>query len=68
MKYKNLNAEMARKGMTKEDLTRKINEAGYQISYGRLCRQLRGETIIPFQEAGIISKIMDHSIEYLLEE
>ena len=68
MKYKNLNAELARKGMSKEDLTKAVNEAGYEVGYSTVCRQLRGEQMIPFQQAGVIAKVLDADVNYLFDE
>jgi len=68
MKYRNLNAELARKGMTKEDLTKAINEAGYEVSYPTVCRQLRGEQQISFQQAGVMAKVLDADASYLFDE
>ena len=44
MKYKNLNAELARKGMTKENLRDKLEEKGCKISYSKLCIKKYCET------------------------
>lgn len=68
MKYKNLNAELARKGMTKENLRDKLEEKGCKISYSKLCRQLRGESEIPFGQAGLMSQILSCDVEYLMQE
>ena len=68
MKYKNLAVERARRGMTKAVLTTKLNENGVKISYSTLCRQLRGDSEIPFGQAMEMGKILESDAEYLLKE
>lgn len=68
MIYKNLSAELARKGMGKADLVEALNENGVRISYSTLQRQLRGESDIPFGQAMEMAKILEADAEYLLKE
>lgn len=67
MAYRNLNAEIARAGMTKEDLWRALKDLDCNISYQKLCRQLRGEAEISFGQAGLMSKIFGQPVDYLFE-
>lgn len=66
--YLNLSHEMRKQKMTKKDLTSAINNAGYPIAYGTLCKKLSGHDILPFQLAGIIAGIIGQDIGYLFSE
>jgi glycerol-3-phosphate dehydrogenase len=68
MYYRNVAVEMARRGMTKAVLTTELNKRDVKISYSTLCRQLRGETDIPFGQAIEMGKILESDPQYLLEE
>lgn len=68
MYYRNVAVEMARRGMTKAVLTTELNKRDVKISYSTLCRQLRGETDIPFGQAVEMGKILESDPQYLLEE
>lgn len=68
MHYKNLAVELARRGLNKAGLTTKLNENGIKVSYSTLCRQLRGESDIPFAQACEMGKILESDPQYLLKE
>jgi hypothetical protein len=68
MYYRNVAVEMARRGMTKAVLTTELNKRDVKISYSTLCRQLRGETDIPFGQAVEMGKILESDPQYLLKE
>lgn len=68
MAYRNLSAEMARNNMNRDALHKTLVDQGYEISYQTLCRQLRGETEIPFKQASLMSKIFGCEINYLMEQ
>lgn len=68
MAYLNLNAEIARNGMTKEDLWKQLKSMGIEISYQKLCRQLRGQAEISFGQAGVMSKIFGKPVDYLFKK
>lgn len=67
MKYRNLIAEMARKGMSREGLLKALNSKGLEISYATVSRQLNGESDIPLVQAKLLSEIFGVSIECLLD-
>ena len=68
MYYRNVAVELARRGMNKATLTMELNKRNIKVSYSTLCRQLRGETDIPFGQAVEMGKILDSDPQYLLEE
>ena len=68
MHYRNVAVELARRGMSKATLTTELNKRDVKISYSTLCRQLRGETEIPFSQAMEMGKILESDPQYLLEE
>jgi len=68
MKYRNVAVELARRGMNQATLTTKLNENGIEVSYSTVCRQLRGDTDIPFGQAVVMGKILDSDPVYLLDE
>lgn len=68
MAYKNLMAELARKGMSRQNLLEALKANGLKISYPKLCRQLRGECDIPFGQASLMSDILGCEIKYIMSK
>ena len=66
MAYKNLLAEMARNGMSRQTLLEALKDNGLKISYQKLGRQLRGEVDIPYGQACMFSKIFGCKLEYIM--
>lgn len=69
IKYKNLEAELARKGMSKKELHHEIeSNFSIKLSYETLTRYLTGKSDPPLGVSGAISKILNCSIDYLFRE
>ena len=68
MKYKNLAAELARRGMSKKDLVEELSKRGVKISYTTLWRIMCGKSKISLKEALVMAEIFEVSPKYLFEE
>lgn len=67
MKFKNFAIEMIKQGISREELTQKLNENGVEVTYSTVCRWIRGTSEPNFGQAGVIAKILDSTIDYLFE-
>lgn len=65
MKFKNFAVELIKQDITREELTRRLNENGVDVTYSTVCRWIRGSSEPTFGQAGIISKILGCSMDYL---
>lgn len=68
MAYRNLMAELARNGLNRYDLVKKLKENGLTISYQKLSRQLRGECDIPYGQALLMSNILGCDVKYIMDK
>lgn len=69
MRYKNLNAELSRRGMSKEDLANALRDRNVKkASYATILRACSGKGELTFGVCGAIAEILGCSMEYLFEE
>lgn len=62
-KFPNIEAERARRGITKRELCRMVN-----VTETTMQNWQNGKTVVPLDKAFKLSTIFDESIEYLFKE
>lgn len=67
MKFKNFAVELIKQDITRKELTQMLNENGVKVDYSTVCRWIRGTSEPTFGQAGIISKILGCSMDYLFK-
>lgn len=60
--YPNLNAEIARKGLTLEDMTIELKKRGFNTTVSMLSQKLTGKYKIYLNEAKALKEIVDTDI------